>query len=162
MAVVFTLPAYSQITKEPDGTVQVEKPKSIVAPSTATPPIQAEAPAAVSASERSEVADDIPPIPPHPSTWKKDDITSYIEPLYALLVVILSYLSWAIPYLNKIKDTLARTLAIGIVLGLGFLYFGSSFISIAITYIFANASYLFGLKAIFKTPKVAGAEVKKE
>jgi hypothetical protein len=79
-----------------------------------------------------------------------------IDPIYSALVLLLGLLSSFIPGLQKIENKAIRVLAIGISLGLGFLMFGgATFWKLALSYVFANLSYIITFKGLFNRPKEA-------
>ena len=101
----------------------------------------------------------VPPLPPK-SEWTRDNLFNKLfDPLYFFAVLILGYLSYAIPWVGKIKDTAARVLVIAVILGIGFVVFGKDFwhfnlLKTIISYFGANLFYSNILGILFKTPKV--------
>ena len=69
-----------------------------------------------------------------------------MEILYGAVVIIGGYLSAFIPGLNNIDQGVYRVLAWAIMTGIGFALFGSSIISLAVTYAISTSLY----EVIFK------------
>lgn len=69
-------------------------------------------------------------------------------PVMSALVIIFGYLSKLIPWV-KAQDTTLRVFAFAVLLGAGFVYFGSDVWQVAISYMSATSLYEVILKKIF-------------
>ncbi len=73
-----------------------------------------------------------------------------IDPIYSALVLIFGLLSSFIPGIQRLESRAVRVLAIGISLAIGFLLFGgATFWKLALSYVFANLSYIITFKGLF-------------
>jgi hypothetical protein len=83
--------------------------------------------------------------------------------LLSLVLMALSYLTYLIPGLNKIKDTQIRVVVFVLVSALGFVYYGFSFVTVFAAAFMSQGWYLFVFKPLgLRTPKVAGVNAPPE
>jgi hypothetical protein len=76
--------------------------------------------------------------------------------LLSAVLTALSYLTYLIPGLNKIKDTQVRVIVFVLASTLGFVYYGFSFVTVFAAAFMSQGWYLFIFKPLgLKTPKVA-------
>ncbi len=74
-----------------------------------------------------------------------------IDPIYSVLVLLLGLLSAWVPGLRRIENKAIRVASIGIVLALGFVMWGgASFWKVALSYVFANLTYIITVKPLAK------------
>lgn len=75
-----------------------------------------------------------------------------IEMIYGIVVLVGGYLSSFIPFLNKIESGTYRVFTFALVVGLGFVWFGSDIISLAVTYAASTSLYEVIFKLFKKSP----------
>jgi hypothetical protein len=84
-------------------------------------------------------------------TKAEEYFKTMIDPIYAVLVLLLGLISSWVPGLQKIDKKSIRVAAIGVVLGIGFITFGGAgFWKVALSYVFANFTYIVSVKPIVK------------
>lgn len=86
-------------------------------------------------------------------TSSPEALIGSIDYIYGILVIIGGYLSAYIPVLNKIEDGAYRVLALAVIIGIGFVFFGAPILKLAMSYAASTSLYEVVLRLIFKSAK---------